>query len=43
MKKQTTYIHGGISHDEATGSVNVPIHQTTTYKQQKVGVFKGYE
>jgi len=43
MKKQTTYIHGGISHDEATGSVNVPIYQTTTYKQQKVGVFKGYE
>jgi len=43
MNKQTTYIHGGISHDEATGSVNVPIHQTTTYKQQKVGVFKGYE
>lgn len=43
MKKQTTYIHGGISHDEATGSVNVPIHHTTTYKQEKVGVHKGYE
>lgn len=43
MGKQTTYIHGGISHDEATGSVNVPIHQTSTYKQEKVGVHKGFE
>ncbi|TVP90844.1 bifunctional cystathionine gamma-lyase/homocysteine desulfhydrase [Alkalibacterium sp.] len=43
MKMKTTFIHGGISHDEATGSVNVPIHQTTTYKQDKVGVHKGFE
>lgn len=43
MRMKTTFIHGGISHDEATGSVNVPIHQTTTYKQDKVGVHKGYE
>lgn len=43
MKMKTTFIHGGISHDEATGSVNVPIHQTTTYKQNKVGVHKGFE
>ena len=43
MRMKTTYIHGGISHDEATGSVNVPIHQTSTYKQDKVGVHKGYE
>lgn len=43
MRIKTTYIHGGISHDEATGSVNVPIHQTSTYKQTKVGVHKGYE
>lgn len=43
MKKKTTFIHGGISNDEATGSVNVPIHQTTTYKQEKVGVHKGFE
>lgn len=43
MRMKTTYIHGGISHDEATGSVNVPIHQTSTYKQKKVGVHKGYE
>lgn len=43
MGMQTTFIHGGISHDEATGSVNVPIHQTSTYKQDKVGVHKGFE
>lgn len=43
MKLKTTLIHGGISHDEATGSVNVPIHQTSTYKQEKVGKHKGYE
>lgn len=43
MRIKTTYIHGGISHDESTGSVNVPIHQTSTYKQTKVGVHKGYE
>lgn len=43
MKMKTTFIHGGISNDEATGSVNVPIHQTTTYKQDKVGVHKGFE
>ena len=40
---KTKLIHGGISHDEATGSVNVPIHQTSTYKQEKVGKHKGYE
>lgn len=43
MRMKTTFIHGGISRDEATGSVNVPIHQTTTYKQEKVGVHKGFE
>ncbi|ALV22011.1 MAG: bifunctional cystathionine gamma-lyase/homocysteine desulfhydrase [Carnobacterium sp.] len=43
MKMKTKLIHGGISHDEATGSLNVPIHQTSTYKQEKVGKHKGYE
>lgn len=43
MKMKTKLIHGGISHDEATGSVNVPVHQTSTYKQEKVGKHKGYE
>lgn len=43
MRMKTKLIHGGISHDEATGSVNVPIHQTSTYKQEQVGKHKGYE
>ena len=43
MRMKTKLIHGGISHDEATGSVNVPIHQTSTYKQEEVGKHKGYE
>ena len=42
-KFETTLIHGGISGDELTGSVNTPIYQTSTYIQQAVGKFKGYE
>ena len=30
-------IHGGISSDEFTGSVNVPIYQTSTYRQNGLG------
>jgi len=36
-------IHGGIDGDENTGAVNVPIFQTSTYKQQGLGKNKGYE
>lgn len=43
MNLKTALIHGGISRDEATGAVNVPIYQTSTYKQEKVGVHKGFE
>lgn len=43
MKLKTAFIHGGISRDQATGSVNVPIYQTSTYKQDKVGEHKGFE
>ncbi|WP_342389147.1 bifunctional cystathionine gamma-lyase/homocysteine desulfhydrase [Salinicoccus bachuensis] len=43
MKAKTAFIHGGISRDEATGAVSVPIYQTSTYKQDKVGVDKGFE
>ena len=39
----TKLIHGGISSDEATGSVNIPIYQTSTFKQEIPGVHKGYE
>lgn len=36
-------IHGGIDGDEKTGAVNVPIYQTSTYRQQGLGENKGYE
>lgn len=39
----TRLIHGGISQDELTGAVNIPIYQTSTYAQEIPGVHKGYE
>lgn len=39
----TTLIHGGIDGDERTGAVNVPIYQTSTYKQERLGKHRGYE
>lgn len=36
-------IHGGIDGDEQTGAVNIPIFQTSTYKQISLGKHKGYE
>ncbi len=39
----TKLIHGGISKDEATGAVNIPIYQTSTYAQTVPGEHKGYE
>ncbi len=39
----TKLIHGGIDGDERTGAVNVPIYQTSTYKQVRLGEHKGYE
>jgi cystathionine gamma-lyase / homocysteine desulfhydrase len=43
MRKKTKLIHGGITGDEATGAVSVPIYQVSTYKQEEVGKHKGYE
>ena len=43
MKKNSLLLHGGISIDEKTGAVNVPIYQTSTYKQSKFGENTGYE
>jgi len=42
-KKATVLIHGGVDGDERTGAVNVPIYQTSTYKQVHLGQHKGYE
>ncbi len=39
----TALIHGGISIDENTGAVNIPIYQTSTYKQDGLGKMRGYE
>jgi cystathionine gamma-lyase/cystathionine beta-lyase/cystathionine gamma-lyase/homocysteine desulfhydrase len=39
----TTAIHAGQEADEATGSVTVPIYQTSTYQQEGLGRHKGYE
>ncbi|WP_101846394.1 bifunctional cystathionine gamma-lyase/homocysteine desulfhydrase [Halobacillus sp. Marseille-P3879] len=43
MRKKTQLIHGGITGDEKTGAVSVPIYQVSTYKQEGVGRHKGYE
>ncbi|MDF2593245.1 MAG: cystathionine gamma-synthase, partial [Clostridia bacterium] len=43
MRIESLLIHGGIDGDERTGAVNVPIYQTSTYKQPSFGVHTGYE
>lgn len=43
MKFNSLVIHGGIDGDEKTGAVTVPIYQTSTYRQKKVGEHSGYE
>lgn len=43
MNIESLLIHGGVDGDELTGAVNVPIYQTSTYKQTALGVHKGYE
>ena len=39
----TTAIHAGQEADPTTGSVTVPIYQTSTYQQDGLGKHKGYE
>lgn len=43
MKESTRFIHGGIDGDVATGAVNVPIYQTSTYRQRALGETFGWE
>ncbi|ULG73983.1 bifunctional cystathionine gamma-lyase/homocysteine desulfhydrase [Macrococcus brunensis] len=44
MQKKTMMIHGGKTVDEFTASVNAPIYQTSTYKQDGIGNLRqGYE
>ncbi|GMA67168.1 cystathionine gamma-synthase [Leuconostoc gelidum subsp. gelidum] len=40
MKFNTQLIHGGISFDQTTGDVSVPIHMASTFKQNKIGESK---
>ena len=42
-KMETALIHGGIDGDSQTGAVNVPIYQTSTYKQNGLGENTGWE
>ncbi len=39
----TALIHGGVDGDETSGAVNIPIYQTSTYRQEGLGKHKGYE
>ena len=43
MKFESKVIHGGISEDTFTGAVNVPIYQTSTFRQEGIGKHKGFE
>lgn len=43
MKFETRLIHGGLTEDTLTGSVNIPIYQTSTFRQEGLGLNKGYE
>ena len=40
---ETALIHGGIDGDTQTGAVNVPIYQTSTYRQAGLGENTGWE
>jgi cystathionine beta-lyase/cystathionine gamma-synthase len=39
---ETLALHAGTSPDPTTGAILTPIYQTTTYRQEAVGVDKGY-
>ncbi len=43
MKINSLLIHGGVDGDVTTGAVNVPVYQTTTYKQDGLGENRGWE
>ena len=40
---ETRAIHGGLGPDSATGAVNTPVYLSSTFKQEEVGVHRGYE
>lgn len=40
---ESKLIHAGIEGDPATGAVNVPIYQTSTYRQAELGGHPAWE
>lgn len=40
---QTRAVHIGNTPDSETGAVSVPLHFTSTYEQEKVGIHKGFD
>ena len=43
LRFNSKLIHAKQISDKAFGAVNPPIYQTSTYKQDSIGVHKGYE
>jgi cystathionine beta-lyase/cystathionine gamma-synthase len=43
LKIDSLLIHGGTDGDITTGAVNVPVYQTSTYKQDGLGENRGWE
>lgn len=42
-KIDSLLIHGGVDGDKTTGAVNVPVYQTSTFKQDGLGETRGWE
>ena len=42
-KFHTKAVHVGNDSDKETGAVTPPIHFSSTFKQEKVGVHKGFD
>ncbi|MCR4652058.1 MAG: PLP-dependent aspartate aminotransferase family protein [Lachnospiraceae bacterium] len=43
LKIDSILIHGGVDGDATTGAVNVPVYQTSTYRQDGLGKNRGWE
>ena len=43
LQIESLLIHGGVDGDQVTGAVNVPVYQTSTYKQDGIGKNRGWE
>lgn len=43
MEFETKLIHAGQAADKQTGSVNIPVYQTSTYKQDAIAKDRGWE